>query len=68
MSISIQAMEDIATSLPEVSFNAGGSDGNVIEVTDLGDDMGMSLLTNNRYSNGSSSSQQPSINLNGGGS
>jgi hypothetical protein len=56
MSVTIQAMEDIATSLPEISFGASGDIGNTIEVTDLGDDMGMSLLANNKYmgSDGSS--------------
>jgi hypothetical protein len=49
MSVTIQAMEDIATSLPEISFGASGDIGNSIEVTDLGDDMGMSLLANNKY-------------------
>jgi hypothetical protein len=32
MSVSIQAMEDMATALPDVSFNMGGDIGNVIEV------------------------------------
>ncbi len=58
MSVSIQAMEDFATSLPEVSFSTGDNDlGNVIEVSDLSDDMGMNLLANSKYS--SSSSSQP---------
>jgi hypothetical protein len=63
MSVSIQAMEDMATALPDVSFNMGGDIGNVIEVDNLGDDMGMDLLTNKKYSGGGSSS----INLNSGG-
>jgi hypothetical protein len=43
-------MEDVATSLPDVGFTTGGGDyGNVIEVSDLGDDMGMSLLANTKY-------------------
>ncbi len=62
MSVSIQAMEDMATALPDVSFNMGGDIGNVIEVDNLGDDMGMDLLTNKKYSGGGSSS----INLNSG--
>ena len=67
MSVTIQAMEDFATSLPEVSFQESGMDmGNVIEVTDLGDDMGMSLLANSKYSgsgSGSSSSSAPQVSL-----
>jgi hypothetical protein len=63
MSVTIQAMEDFATSLPEVSFSQGGNDfGNTIEVSDLADDMGMNLLVNQKY-NSSSSSSQPQINL-----
>ena len=55
MSVSIAAMESAATGLPEVSFSMGGDDiGNTIEVSDLGDDMGMSLLANTKYSNSSS--------------
>jgi hypothetical protein len=50
MSVTIQAMEDIATSLPEVTFNTGNDLGNVVEISDLGDDMGMSLLANSKYS------------------
>jgi hypothetical protein len=57
MSVSIQAMEDFATSLPEVSFSTGGDIGNVIEVSNLDDDMGMSLLANSKYSSSSSSTQ-----------
>ena len=54
-------MEDFATSLPEVSFNTGGGDlGNVIEVSDINDDMGMSLLANTKYSSSSSSSSSSS--------
>jgi hypothetical protein len=56
MAVSISAMENLATGLPEVSFSMGGDDiGNSIEVSDLGDDMGMSLLANTKYSNSSSS-------------
>jgi len=58
MSVTIQAMEDVATSFPDVGFSSGGLD-NVIEVSDLGDDMGMSLLTNTKYT-----SSQPTISLN----
>ena len=61
MSVSIQAMEDFATTLPDVGFNTGGDYGNTIEVSDLGDDLGMSLLANTKYS---SSSSTPSITLN----
>jgi hypothetical protein len=46
MSVSIADMEIAATSLPEISL---GGDANVIEVGDLGDDFGMSLLTNTKY-------------------
>ena len=48
----IQEMEHFATSLPEI----GISSDNVIElgeISEMGDDMGMSLLANNKYSNGS---------------
>ena len=56
MAVSISAMESAAIGLPEVSFSMGGDDiGNTIEVSDLGDDMGMSLLANAKYSNSSSS-------------
>ncbi len=42
MSVTIQAMEDFATSLPEVSFSQGGNDfGTTIEVSHLEDDMGL---------------------------
>jgi hypothetical protein len=65
MSVTIQAMEDFATSLPEVSFNTGGGDlGNVIEVTDINDDMGMSLLANSKYASSGSSSSSSSNNMN----
>ena len=69
MSVTIQAMEDMATALPEVSFNTGGDIGNVIEVDNLGDDMGMNLLTNSKYSGGgsSSSSNNYGVKLNSGG-
>lgn len=43
----------MATTLPEVSF-AAESTANIIEVNDLGDDFGMSLLANKKYSNSSS--------------
>jgi hypothetical protein len=49
MSVTIQAMQDFATSLPEVQFSSGNDLGNVVEVSDLGDDMGMSLLVNQKY-------------------
>ena len=64
MSVTIAAMEDIATSLPDVGFNMEGDIGNGIEVMDLGDDLGMNLLSNPKYSSGGSKS---SISLNGGG-
>jgi hypothetical protein len=55
-------MEDIATSLPDIGFSTGGNDfGNVVEISDLGDDMGMSLLTNTKYT-----TSTPSISLNSG--
>lgn len=59
MSVTIQAMEDFATSLPDIGFSSGGDAGTTIEVSDLGDDMGMSLLANSKYSN--SSSSQPAV-------
>jgi len=62
MSVTIAAMEDIATSLPDVGFSMEGDIG--VEVTDLGDDYGMNLLSNPKYSSGGSKS---SISLNGGG-
>jgi hypothetical protein len=68
MSVTIQAMEDIATSLPDISFSNGNDVGNVIEVGDLGDDLGMSLLANSKYSSSSSSGNGQTINLNGGSS
>lgn len=46
-------MEMMATTLPEVSFNQDTTS-NIIEVNDLGDDFGMSLLANKKYSNTSS--------------
>ena len=64
MSVTIAAMEDIATSLPDVGFNMEGDIGNIIEVTDFGDDLGMNLLSNPKYSSGGSKS---SISLNGRG-
>jgi len=53
MSVTINDMEMMATTLPEVSFNQDTTS-NVIEVNDLGDDFGMSLLANKKYSNTSS--------------
>jgi len=50
MSVTINDMEMMATTLPEVSFNQDTSS-NIIEVNDLGDDFGMSLLANKKYSN-----------------
>jgi hypothetical protein len=64
MSVTIAAMEDIATSLPDVGFSTEGDIGNVIEVTDLGDDLGMNLLSNPKYT---SSAPKSSISLNSGG-
>jgi len=49
MSVSINAMANMATSLPEISVDTGDI-GNTIEVSDLGDDFGMSLLANTKYS------------------
>lgn len=43
----IQEMEHFATSLPEIGIS--NDLGNVIEVGEIGDDMGMSLLTNSKY-------------------
>ena len=51
MSVTINDMEMMATSLPEVNFSTDTS--NIIEVNDLGDDFGMSLLANKKYSNSS---------------
>jgi hypothetical protein len=48
MSISIHDMANMATSLPEVSVTSFDA-GNTIEVSDLGDDFGMSLLANSKY-------------------
>jgi hypothetical protein len=53
MSVTINDMEMMATTLPEVSFNQDTTS-NIIEVNDLGDDFGMSLLANKKYSNTSS--------------
>jgi hypothetical protein len=67
MSVTIQAMEDFATTLPEVSFNTGGGGiDNVIEVADLGDDMGMGLLANAKYTNQQPKQSSPQV-INGGG-
>lgn len=60
MSVSIADMEIAATSLPEISL---GGDANIIEVGDLGDDFGMSLLANKKYSN---SNPQVSMNSSAG--
>lgn len=48
----IQEMEHFATSLPEIGISS--DIGNVIEIGDVGDDMGMSLLANSKYTTGSS--------------
>ncbi len=57
-------MEDFATSLPEVGVSIGADDiGNIVEVGDLGDDLGMSLLANAKYS-GSGNSNSGGISLN----
>jgi hypothetical protein len=61
MSISIQAMEDVATSLPDLSFSQ--DIGNTIEVSELGDDMGMSLLRNPKYSSGPSADTGKSVSM-----
>jgi hypothetical protein len=65
MSVTIQAMQDFATSLPEVQFSSGSDLGNVVEVSDLGDDLGMSLLANQKYTT-SSSSSNPTQSMSGG--
>lgn len=52
MSVTINDMEMMATTLPEVSFSQDTAS-NIIEVNDLGDDFGMSLLANNKFSNNS---------------
>jgi len=62
-------MEAMATTLPEVSFNQDTSS-NIIEVNDLGDDFGMSLLANKKYSNTNSNPtfstpQQNKFDING---
>jgi hypothetical protein len=57
----IQEMEHFATNLPEISFSNQGS-GNIIEVNDINDDMGMSLLANSKYTGGQSQSQSQSYN------
>lgn len=53
MSVTIHDMEAMATSLPDIGIQ-NDTTANVIEVNDLGDDFGMSLLTNKKYSSGSS--------------
>jgi hypothetical protein len=63
MSISIQAMEDVATALPDLSFSQ--DIGNTIEVSELGDDMGMSLLRNPKYSSGPSMDSGTSVSMSG---
>lgn len=52
MSVTINDMQRMATSLPEVSFQSD-TPSNIIEVNDLGDDFGMSLLSNKKYTNNS---------------
>lgn len=64
MSVSIMDMQDMATSLPEVSIS--NDIGNVIEVNDVGDDLGMNLLANSRFSGGGGGSSG-GISLNTGG-
>jgi len=69
MSVTINDMEAMATTLPEVSFNQDTSS-NIIEVNDLGDDFGMSLLANKKYSNTNSNPtfstpQQNKFDING---
>jgi hypothetical protein len=64
MSVTIQAMEDFATSLPEVQFSTGGDFGNIVEVGDLGDDLGMSMLVNQKYTTSSQQSASSAVNLN----
>ncbi len=59
MSVTINDMANMATSLPDISIETGDI-GNTIEVTDLGDDFGMSLLANQKYSNSAASAQQAS--------
>jgi hypothetical protein len=61
MSVTIQEMENFATSLPEVSFS-NNDIGNVIEVNDLEDDLGMRFLANSKYT--SQQPSQPQISLN----
>lgn len=61
MSVTIQQMEDAAIGLSEVDVSSGF--GNTIEVSDLGDDLGLSMLANAKYA--SSSSSNPTINLSG---
>jgi len=68
MSVSINAMANMATSFPDITVDTGDI-GNTIEVSDLGDDFGMSLLANAKYSQStpqvsSSSSQGQSVNVN----
>ena len=67
MSVTIQAMEDIATALPEVTFSNSNDIGNVVEINDLGDDMGMSLLSNSKYSSAPRASEAPISFSSGGG-
>jgi len=50
MSISIHDMQRTATSFPDMEFSTSHENiGNVIEVNDINDDLGMGLLANNRY-------------------
>ena len=65
MSVTIQAMQDFATSLPEVRFSTENDLGNMVEVGDLGDDLGMGLLVNQKYTTNTSSSN-PSYSFSGG--
>ena len=58
MSVTINDMERMATSLPELNFQSDMSS-NIIEVSDLGDDFGMSLLANKKYS--TPSNQNPVV-------
>jgi len=62
MSVTINDMQRMATSLPEVSFQSDTTS-NIIEVSDLGDDFGMSLLANKKYSNTPSGNQSQGVNF-----
>jgi hypothetical protein len=67
MAVTIQAMEDFATTLPEVNFSTGGGMDNVIEVADLGDDMGMGLLANAKFTAQQPKQSSPILSNDGGG-